>query len=143
MLELSSPEARRLIFLIKHHDVESLTEESSHILTRLNQAGYRLCLDKIASLGLPWGSLRDLGIRLIKIPAPLIGVQRQRVGADYDPMALLTTLDRHGMDGILTHIDDESVVRNMEDHRFAYGQGRLFSSPVPVDSHYLEKLAVN
>lgn len=109
-------------------------------LAALIALGYRFSMDHVGDLRIGPRDLSELGVRFVKVPAPLL-LNRAGVSADIHAADMSDLLGRHGISLIAERIETEAVVVDLLDYDVRFGQGFLFSPPRPVRADALQGAA--
>jgi cyclic-di-GMP phosphodiesterase TipF (flagellum assembly factor) len=120
-------------------DMGPLEQES---LASLIGVGFRFSMDHVTDLRIGPRDLSDLGIRFVKIPAPLL-LSKTGAAADIHAADLSDLLGRHGVSLIAERIETEASVVDLLDYDVRFGQGFLFSPPRPVRAEALQGSAAD
>jgi cyclic-di-GMP phosphodiesterase TipF (flagellum assembly factor) len=120
-------------------DMGPLEQES---LAALIGLGFRFSMDHVTDLRIGPRDLSDLGIRFVKIPAPLL-LSKTGAAADIHAADLSDLLGRHGVSLIAERIETEAAVVDLLDYDVRFGQGFLFSPPRPVRAEALQGSAAD
>jgi cyclic-di-GMP phosphodiesterase TipF (flagellum assembly factor) len=99
-------------------------------------------MDHVTDLRIGPRDLSDLGVRFVKIPAPLL-LSKTGAAADIHAADLSDLLGRHGVSLIAERIETEASVVDLLDYDVRFGQGFLFSPPRPVRAEALQGSAAD
>ncbi len=111
-------------------------------LASLIALGFRFSMDHVTDLRIGPRDLSDLGVRFVKIPAPLL-LSKTGAAADIHAADLSDLLGRHGVSLIAERIETEASVVDLLDYDVRFGQGFLFSPPRPVRAEALQGSAAD
>ncbi len=88
-------------------------------------------MDGVRDLRIEPRDLADKGVRLIKVPAPLMIARAADTGASIHVADLSGLFARYGIDLVVEGVETESVVVDLLDYDVKLAQGALFSPPRP------------
>ncbi|MFD1333325.1 EAL domain-containing protein, partial [Methylopila musalis] len=98
----------------------------------LTERGVRFSIDHVTDLRLDPRDLERRGVRFVKISAATLLAPDAARGLSIHPSDLANLLARHGVDLIVTHVEDERIVPELLDHDVKAASGHLFGVPRPV-----------
>jgi cyclic-di-GMP phosphodiesterase TipF (flagellum assembly factor) len=108
-------------------------EENLGSLARL---GFALSMDHVETLAVDLARLRRTGFRHLKVRAATLVSGMGQARAAVGPEDFKALLDRHGLNLIVEHVEDEKSVVQLRDFGVHFAQGYLFGEPraVPDDA---------
>lgn len=120
-----------IIFELSEEALRDVDPLKEHNLRALGELGFAFSLDRLSSLDLDFGRLREFRVRYVKSPAHLL------LGEEVNPDGIAMTdvkdlFGRHGMSLIAERVEEEREVVNLLDLGVDYGQGYLFGEPRPI-----------
>ena len=98
-------------------------------LGRLMDLGFAFAVNDIVDLRLDGRNLFDVGVRFVKIPAPLMLVEGARAPSEIHPSDLARMMSRNGIQLIVENMDLEKAVPEVLDLDVRFGQGNAFAAP--------------
>lgn len=98
----------------------------------LSERGVRFSIDHVTDLRLDPRDLERRGVRFVKIAASTLLASDAARGLAIHPSDLANLLARHGVDLVVTHVEDERMVPELLDHDVKAASGHLFGVPRPV-----------
>lgn len=111
-------------------DVCGPIEEAN--LGYLADLGFAFSMDRVTSLDFDCASLRDRGVRFVKVSGKTLLGNVAEAGAAIAAGDLKDLLSRHGLNLIAEKIEQERDCVNLLDFNVDYGQGFLFGEPRPI-----------
>jgi cyclic-di-GMP phosphodiesterase TipF (flagellum assembly factor) len=101
-------------------------------LNYLSGLGFALSMDHVETLALNFDKLKNLGFKHLKVRAETLiqgmGMARAAVAAE----DIKTLLERHGLNLIAEHVEEEKTVVQLLDYAVDFAQGYLFGEPRAV-----------
>lgn len=131
-LEASRAVAGSLVLGFDQTALRQMTALDVETLRMLSDKGFRFAMDGVRDLRIEPRDLADKGIRLIKVPAPLMIARAGDTGASIHVADLAGLFARYGIDLVVEGVETESVVVDLLDYDVKFAQGALFSPPRPV-----------
>ncbi len=131
ILEAHRGQADTLVLEFRHDALRALGPVERKNLGTLAGYGYRFSIDHVSDLRIKPRDLADLGVRFIKVPAPLL-LDQQQASSDIHPADLADLLGRFGIALVAERIEGESAVVDLLDYEIRFGQGHLFAPPRPL-----------
>ncbi|MDP3545356.1 MAG: EAL domain-containing protein [Phreatobacter sp.] len=131
-LEASRAVAGSLVLGFSQSSLRDMTALDIETLRMLSDKGFRFAMDGVRDLRIEPRDLADKGIRLIKVPAPLMIARAGDTGASIHVADLAGLFARYGIDLVVEGVETESVVVDLLDYDVKLAQGALFSPPRPV-----------
>lgn len=128
ILEAHRGQADTLVLEFRHDALRALGPVERKNLGTLAGYGYRFSIDHVSDLRIKPRDLADLGVRFIKVPAPLL-LDQQQASSDIHPADLADLLGRFGIALVAERIEGESAVADLLDYEIRFGQGHLFGPP--------------
>ncbi len=101
-------------------------------LAELKRRGVRVSLDRASDLRLEPRDLVQQGVRFLKVPAARLLDPEAARGAPIHPADLAGLLERHGIELVATHVEEERTVPELLDMDVKAAQGLLFGAARPV-----------
>ncbi|MCZ8313376.1 EAL domain-containing protein [Phreatobacter sp.] len=131
-LEASRAIAGSLMLGFSQQTLRDMSALDVETLRALADKGFRFAMDGVRDLGIEPRDVAEKGIRLIKVPAPLMIARAADTGASIHVADLAGLFTRYGMDLVVEDVESESVVVDLLDYEVKFAQGALFSPPRPV-----------
>ncbi len=131
-LEASRAIAGSLVLAFDQASVRAMSPLDLETLRLLSDKGFRFAMDGVRDLRIEPRDLADKGVRLIKVPAPLMIARAADTGAAIHVADLSGLFARYGIDLVVEGVETESVVVDLLDYDVKLAQGALFSPPRPV-----------
>jgi cyclic-di-GMP phosphodiesterase TipF (flagellum assembly factor) len=110
-------------------------------LAALAKLGARFSMDRVSDLRLEPRELAERGIRMVKVPAPMLLSAAATRAFDIHPADISDLMARFGISLIAEQIENEATVSDLLDLEVRAGQGFLFSPPRPVRTDVLQAAA--
>lgn len=131
-LEASRAIAGSLMLGFSQQTLRDMSALDVETLRALADKGFRFAMDGVRDLRIEPRDVAEKGIRLIKVPAPLMIARAADTGASIHVADLAGLFTRYGMDLVVEDVESESVVVDLLDYEVKFAQGALFSPPRPV-----------
>ncbi|PTM61138.1 EAL domain-containing protein [Phreatobacter oligotrophus] len=131
-LEASRAIAGSLMLGFSQQTLRDMSSLDADTLRALSDKGFRFAMDGVRDLRIEPRDVAEKGIRLIKVPAPLMIARAADTGASIHVADLAGLFARYGMDLVVEDVESESVVVDLLDYEVKFAQGALFSPPRPV-----------
>lgn len=131
-LEASRSIAGSLMLGFSQQTLRDMSGLDVETLRSLADKGFRFAMDGVRDLRIEPRDVAEKGIRLIKVPAPLMIARAADTGASIHVADLAGLFARYGMDLVVEDVESESVVVDLLDYEVKFAQGALFSPPRPV-----------
>ena len=129
--------AGQIVFEFSQDAVMKAGKDGEANLTYLSGLGFALSMDHVETLALDFAKLKNMGFKHLKVRAQTLtkgmGNAQAVVGAeDFKKL-----LERHGLNLIAEHVEDEKTVVQLLDYGVDFAQGYLFGEPRAVrdDAH--------
>ncbi|MDE2111874.1 MAG: EAL domain-containing protein [Alphaproteobacteria bacterium] len=122
----------RIVFEFAQSAVLKAGQEGEANLNYLSGLGFALSMDHVETLALDFAKLKGTGFKHLKVRAETLtrgmGPAQSAVAAeDFKKL-----LERHGMNLIAEHVEEEKTVVQLLDYAVDYAQGYLFGEPRAV-----------
>ncbi|MDE2164079.1 MAG: EAL domain-containing protein [Alphaproteobacteria bacterium] len=122
----------QIVFEFSQSAVLKAGQEGEANLNYLSGLGFALSMDHVETLALDFGKLKGMGFKHLKVRADTLtrgmGMAQSAVAAeDFKKL-----LERHGMNLIAEHVEQEKTVVQLLDYAVDYAQGYLFGEPRAV-----------
>ncbi|GLK76969.1 hypothetical protein GCM10008171_22230 [Methylopila jiangsuensis] len=129
----ANPDLARAVTLeLKQEAFDGLALAEREARKALSERGVRFSIDHVTDLRLDPRDLERRGVRFVKIAASTLLASDAARGLAIHPSDLANLLARHGVDLIVTHVEDERIVPELLDHDVKAASGHLFGVPRPV-----------
>jgi cyclic-di-GMP phosphodiesterase, flagellum assembly factor TipF len=124
--------AGHIMFEFSQETVRQAGVEGESNLASLSSMGFGLSMDHVDSLALDFVKLKSLGFRYLKVRADMLTDGMDDAGAAVAAEDFKKLLERHGLNLIAEHVEDEKTVVQLLDYNVDYAQGYLFGEPRAV-----------
>ncbi|PJB69527.1 MAG: diguanylate phosphodiesterase [Alphaproteobacteria bacterium CG_4_9_14_3_um_filter_47_13] len=121
--------AARLIFELPQKELDEQGGMIAPIMDGLSKLGVRFSMDCIRNRRIDINLLKGRKIRFIKLDARWLLAEGGNKEGFSRILRLKKQLDSAGIDLIIEHIEEESMLRDLLDFNIDYGQGYLFGKP--------------
>ena len=122
--------ARHMVFEFHGDAVAKHLDEMAPFLRKLKLYNCRFSVDQVTDLSIDVKALRALNFKYIKFHSDVI-IKAMAIESGHKQVAdFKKCCDQQNMDVIVSHVESEETLLNLNDFNFDYGQGFLFGSPV-------------
>jgi cyclic-di-GMP phosphodiesterase TipF (flagellum assembly factor) len=124
--------AGQIVFEFEQNAVLKAGPDGEANLNYLSGLGFALSMDHVQTLALNFEKLKNMGFKHLKVRAETLiqgmGVANAAVAAeDFKKL-----VERHGLNLIAEHVEDEKTVVQLLDYAVDFAQGYLFGEPRAV-----------
>ncbi len=124
--------AGQIVFEFSQSAVLKAGQDGEANLNYLGSLGFTLSMDHVETLALDFAKLKNMGFKHLKVRAEMLtkgmGTAQAAVAAeDFKKL-----LERHGLNLIAEHVEDEKTVLQLLDYGVDFAQGYLFGEPRAV-----------
>ncbi len=122
--------ARHMIFEFHEKSIADHLDDMEPFLHKLGLYNCRFSIDQVTNLAIDVKRLKKLNVKYIKFHSDVL-VRAIALDSGHKQVAdFKKECNQHDIDVIISHVEDEKVLRELNDFNFDYGQGFLFGSPV-------------
>lgn len=122
--------ARHMIFEFHEKAITEHLDTLAPFLQKLKLYNCRFSIDQVTNLNVDVKRLKTLNFKFIKFHSDVL-VETIKTDLGYQQVAdFKKECNNQDIDVILSHIEDEKSLLELNDFHFDYGQGFLFGSPV-------------
>ncbi len=119
--------AEHVILEFKQADIRNFGILEDETLQLLRSMGFRFSVDQITNLGTDFDEFARKGIRFAKVAAPILTNKDAGRGLDIHPADFSRVLSRKGIDLIVTHVSNESLLVSLVEFNVHLAQGDHFA----------------
>jgi cyclic-di-GMP phosphodiesterase TipF (flagellum assembly factor) len=124
--------AGQIVFEFEQRAVLKAGAEGEANLNYLSGLGFALSMDHVESLALNFEKLKNMGFKHLKVRAETLIQGMGMAQADVAAEDIKKLLERHGLNLIAEHVEDEKTVVQLLDYAVDFAQGYLFGEPRAV-----------
>ena len=124
--------ANQIIFEFGQDAVARAGAKGEENLAFLANLGFGLSMDHIETLAVDFARLKKIGFRHLKLRAETLLGGMGHARAAVGPEDFKKLLERHGLNLIVEHVEDEKSVVQLLDYAVDFAQGYLFGEPRAV-----------
>jgi len=130
----------QIVFEFAQEAVLKAGVEGEANLNYLSGLGFALSMDHVATLALDFAKLKTMGFGHIKIRAETLNSGMGTAQAAVAAEDFKKLLERHGLNLIVEHVEDERTVVQLLDYGVDFAQGYLFGEPRAVRDDALKPI---
>jgi cyclic-di-GMP phosphodiesterase TipF (flagellum assembly factor) len=124
--------AGQIVFEFEQNAVLKAGVEGEANLNYLSGLGFALSMDHVQTLALNFEKLKNMGFKHLKVRAEILMQGMGMAQAAVTAEDFKKLLERHGLNLIVEHVEDEKTVVQLLDYAVDFAQGYLFGEPRAV-----------
>ncbi|SNY92464.1 EAL domain-containing protein [Cohaesibacter sp. ES.047] len=127
LFEQNQDLAEHVILEFRQADLRNFGILEDETLQLLRSMGFRFSVDQITNLGTDFDAFARKGIRFAKVAAPILTNKDAGRGLDIHPVDFSRVLSRKGVELIVTHVANESMLVSLVEFNVHLAQGDHFA----------------
>jgi cyclic-di-GMP phosphodiesterase TipF (flagellum assembly factor) len=124
--------ASQIVFEFEQNAVLKAGVEGEANLNYLSGLGFALSMDHVETLALNFEKMKNMGFKHLKVRAEILMQGMGTANAAVAAEDFKKLLERHGLNLIAEHVEDEKTVLQLLDYAVDFAQGYLFGEPRAV-----------